>query len=270
MELKPVRNYKIPAYPTKEEVLRNPRLLKTLPERWRGNAYAAVALSSLVFMTLTACGNGTKTGKNVPLFIHGEGRGFYGCVAVAPPAFLSEDEAFDVISEEAKREGITFEKNALVFENVKMPKPYMFDDPQVDEKKEEKMGTVKANLTLDGFDETKKIGFEFVSNDDIQDWSGRGKDVHTPNDVYRFLATAKVLSKSIKNRTGDKTVAVFYDPNYKFDSKEVKDIINKYKHNTGKKNDHERMEYELKEYVKSDLREQVRDFIVWLKGQGMI
>jgi hypothetical protein len=30
------------------------------------------------------------------------------------------------------------------------------------------------------------------------------------------------------------------------------------------------MENELREQVKADLREQVRDFIDWLKGQGMI
>ncbi|NLN06027.1 MAG: hypothetical protein GX167_00200 [Firmicutes bacterium] len=55
MQVKPVRRYKIPKYPDKEETLKNPGILLSLPARWRNNAYVAVALSSLLLMTLTAC-----------------------------------------------------------------------------------------------------------------------------------------------------------------------------------------------------------------------
>ncbi len=267
MEIKPIENYKTPLYPKKEEILRNPNLLKTLPERWRGNAYVAVALSSLLFMTLTACSNkdggNAKIGKPVPIFIHGDGRGSFGCISVAPPAFLSEDEAFDVISEEAKKEGIIFEKNATILENVKIPKTDTFYSPS-EEEKSKKMGTVEADLTLDGFDKVKHIGYEFVSKDDIHEWADKNQNMWSSVEKFEFLSTADTLSQGVKDKTGDKMVAVFYDPHYKFDSKDIKNIISK------NKDDYTKMENELKEHVKVDLREQVKDFINWLKGQGMI
>jgi hypothetical protein len=60
------------------------------------------------------------------------------------------------------------------------------------------------------------------------------------------------------------TVATFYDPHYKFDSEEIQDIIN------SNREDYDIMEEKMKELVKADLREQVRDFLSWLKGQGIL
>lgn len=269
MQVKPVKEYKSPSYPAREAVFANPVLLKTLPRRWRENAYVAIAISSLFIMTLTACsnnkGNGASTGSNnggqaAPLFIHGDGRGTFGCESVAPPAFLSEEEAFSVIAEEAKREGIILKKESPTLNNIRLPETQTYYDPD----KKESMRSRKGSLQLDGFDESKKIGFEFVSKDDIYSWEHNDSGFASSVENFEFLESARILNNGIKGKSKDMTVAVFYDPNYKYDSEEVQALIK------DNKDDYKDMEIKLKDLVKSDLREQVRDFLYWLKGQGII
>lgn len=266
MQVQPVKRYKSPRYPDKEETLKNPGILLALPERWRNNAYATVALASLLFMTLTACGDKDNAGENeqftgqiAPIFIHGTGRGSFGCVSVAPPAFLSEEEAFSVIREEALREGIVFTKEAPALQSVIIPETNLY---YADEEKN--MGRQKGALVLDGYDAEKKIAFEFVSRDDIYGWVKKNNTVWSSVESFRFLEAAAILAQGLEGRTEGMQLAIFYDPHYDFKAAEIQDIVN---NNTG---DFELMEEKLKERVKADLREQVRDFLNWLKGQNII
>ncbi|HHX75624.1 MAG TPA: hypothetical protein GX699_12030 [Firmicutes bacterium] len=266
MQVKPVMYYKAPKYPDKEESLKNPRILLTLPERWRSNAYAAVALSSLLLMTLTACGDKDSTGENeqytgqvAPIFIHGVGRGSFGCVSVAPPAFLSEEEAFSVIKEEAQREGIVFTKEAPALQSVTIPETNL---NYADE--EENTGRQKGELALDGCDAEKQIAFEFISRDDIYSWAKKNNTVWSSVESFRFLEAAAILAQGLEGQTEGMQVAVFYDPHYDYATAEIQDIVNS---NT---DDFQLMEEKIKERVKADLREQVRDFLNWLKGQNII
>lgn len=265
VKVKPIAHYKPPVYPSKEEVLQNPYLLKTLPERWKGKACTVVAFSSLLLMILASCNTqdnvdnaSNEAEKAVPLFIHGDGRGSFGCESVAPPAFLSEEEAFTVIAEEAQREGIIFEREAPTLKKVTVPVTNLDYTGQ-----EKNTGRQKGDLVLDGYDEEKQIAFEFVSREDIQAWAGRS-EVWSSVESYRFLEAAEVLAEGIKGQTSPLTVATFYDPHYQFDSEEIEKIIDS---NSG---DYNMMEDAIKERVKADLREQVRDFLLWLKGQGIL
>ena len=43
-----------------------------------------------------------------PIFEHGKGRGATGCIVIAPPVFLSEEDARQAIEEELKRIKINF------------------------------------------------------------------------------------------------------------------------------------------------------------------
>ncbi|MCR3923268.1 MAG: metalloprotease [Firmicutes bacterium] len=266
MDVKPIENYKNPTYPTKEEAQKNPNLLKTMPERWRGNAYAAVAFSSLLLMTLTACsgkehvGETTGTaGQVAPLFIHGDGRGSFGCVSVAPPAFLSEEEAYSVIAEEAEREGIILTRGAPTLTDITVPKTSL----NYDSSTKNNTGTQKGDLALDGYDEEKQIAFEFVSKEDMHTWAGK-QGIMSSVETFRFLEAAEVLSKGMAGKTEQMTVATFYDPHYIYDTKEIQEIIQDHQ------GDYNVMEEKLRERVKADLREQVRDFLSWLKSQGIV
>ncbi|NLM45283.1 MAG: metalloprotease [Firmicutes bacterium] len=266
MQVKPVRRYKTPKYPDKEETLKNPGILLSLPARWRNNAYVAVALSSLLLMTLTACSDKDRATEKeqdavqvAPVFIRGVGRGSFGCVSVAPPAFLSEEEAFSVIQEEARREGIVFTKEAPVLQGVTLPETRFYYSDE-----EENTGKQKGDLVLDGYCADKKLAFEFVSRDDIVQWAKKNETLWSSVESYRFLEAAKILAQGLEGQTGGAKVAVFYDPHYDYERAEIQEIIN------GSASDFALMEEKLKERVKADLREQVRDFLHWLKGQNII
>jgi hypothetical protein len=269
MQVKPIVKYKPPVYPAREEIIKDPKLLKTLPERWKGNAYAAAAMSLLLIMTLTSCGSqnidagsteSPSKGQAAPIFVHGDGRGSFGCESVAPPAFLSEEEAFTVIAEEAKREGIIFTSDGPTLKNVIIPKTDTFYE-QEDTKEVE---GVKGDLVLDGADNSKNIAFEFVSHDDIESWLDKNSGRMSTVETFRFFDTAETLSGGMQDKTGSFSVATFYDPSFDFGSQNTQDII---KNN---KDDYKGLQEKLKDQVKNDLREQVRDFLSWLKGQGII
>lgn len=263
MNISPIGHYKEPKYPKKEVVKQNSEILKTVPQRWKGNLQVGAAFATLLIFSLSACakkesqraagneGEGTTTA----IFQHGEGRGSFGCVSVAPPAFLSEEEAFEVIQEEIKSYNIKFEKNGLTFAGVKVPETkYYLHDSTINSAK-------KRDLELDGYDREKKIAFEFVSLEDYGNWQGEEGSKSTVDD-YDFLATAKLLQKGLEKDSGETKVGVFYDPMSRLSEEEMKEINEKGEWST--------LEKRARELAKEDLREQVKDFIDWLKGQNLI
>ncbi|MDP4183245.1 MAG: hypothetical protein Q8942_19420 [Bacillota bacterium] len=318
MELKPIKNYKRPLYPTKSIVLKNPELLKNLPSRWKNNIYVCIALSSLMAVSISGCQkyegtkgasvngstydqnpdivspdssaiasvtpnlglnsgcpakNTTKVNINSsntisistnsivniptpnnnaneanklipPIFVHGDGRGSFGCVSVSPPVFLSEEEAYQVICEEAKSYGIEFIKDSIVIKDTYIPKTYIYVDV-----KGNGIGKDKGNLTVDGFDKNKKIGFEFVSKDDFIKWSVEQKCISTAEN-YNLIDAAKVLREGLAKKPDEASIGVFYDPVSKL-------LYDK----EGKIQTLQGIE---------ELKLQVRDFLSWLKAQQII
>jgi hypothetical protein len=263
MNVTPVRNYREPRYPSKEKVMENPDILKSIPQRWKGNLYVGAAFSTLLVFSLTSCvqkgtgdtGSNSEAKEVAPVFEHGSGRGSFGCVSVAPPAFLSEEEAFQVIQEELNSYNIKLEKNTLTIENIKVPETkYYLHDSSIDT-------TVKRNLELDGYDKEKKIAFEFISEEDYANWQGEEEVASSVSD-YDFLATAKMLQNELGKQNKGTNIGIFYDPMTKLSQEEREEII--------KSEDWNSLRKRAWEMTKEDLRRQVRDFIEWLKGQGVI
>ena len=91
---------------------------------------------------------------------------------------------------------------------------------------------------------------EFVSTDDIKDWRSNPRSISTV-DEYDLKGTAQRLADCTDN------VAVFYDP-----------TADDYREFTG--SNEESYVESSKEKSLEELREQVRDFLQWLKGQGVI
>lgn len=194
VDIKPVNKYRQPRYPDKLKVLSNPGALKNLPDRWKYNVQVGAALSTLLILTLTACERKGETGPvgvNVkaevaPIFEHGSGRGSFGCVSIAPPAFLSEEEAFKVIQEEGKRYGINFKTEGFTVSKVKIPET-SFQGKVTDSR--------TGNLELDGYDSGKKVGVEFISEEDYKKWASGGSTGLVDN--YDFLSAAKELRQMV-------------------------------------------------------------------------
>src|ERR1035438_3198523 len=106
MQVTPVRSRRAPQYPSQQYLAEHLELLSIVPERWKSNPLVLRVLASVVSLTFAAEAAHAQTpapaaSHVAPLFIHGEGRGAFGCVATNPPIFLSEDEAKQVIREEA-------------------------------------------------------------------------------------------------------------------------------------------------------------------------
>lgn len=259
MKITPVKKYKSPNYPIRRIILENPDVLKLLPNRWKNNIYTATALSTLLMITLSSCENtekavikkGTLEKKALvsPIFEHGSGRGSFGCDSVAPPSFISEEEAFQVIQEEAKNYGINFDKSSLDLKDVKLPYTNLYPEP------ENTNGTTISShigsLKLDGFDKIKKIGFEFVSQTDYREWQKK-QGMFSTVETYDFLPASKVLRDGINENHGDTSIGVFYNPMI---SPQYGVILK---------------DVEAKLKAEEELKQQVRDFFEWLKAQGII
>lgn len=267
LELKPLKKYDQPRYPDKQTVLSTPEILDPLPERWKNNVVVGTALSTLLVLTLTACAKPTRvsvtgegSGKSAgvaPIFEHGTGRGSFGCVSVAPPAFLSEEEAYQVIQEEIKKYGIAFEKAGFDLRGVQIPETrYSSIQPQPGGGTAESPlvnSSQSGSLAIDGYDAAKKIGYEFISTDDYGAWLDKKGGMYSTVQSYDFLAAAKILREGLANKTGDNTFGIFYDPVTRLSS-DGKPIVGNL----------------TKVMAKEDLRAQVKDFLEWLRAQGIV
>jgi hypothetical protein len=252
MKISPLRNYPLPRYPTQMDILRDPALLRALPVRWSARPAVCIALLLSLSSGLFGCSlatqdspsetttEGTTLGptprptlnQTIPVFIHGDGRGAYGCVSVTRPVFMSEDEAAYIIRDEAEKRGVHFTAKRSV-DSIEFPAtnlaPHSLESTRMEK-------TWQGIIELDGYDPTLNIGYEFVSTDDIIAWAdSRGCSV----EEYDMKDTAERLAKVVLN------TAVFYDPG-------------------------ERTENNIAIDRTEDLRRQVRDFLDWLAGQGII
>jgi len=244
MKVTPVSKYGLASYPTKPILDEHPEVLRLVPQRWRANPVVLAALSGLVTLAAgckqAAAQSTQAVGVVAPIFIHGEGRGTFGCEAVNPPVFLSEAEAFEVIYEEAKKAGITFAKGGPELGDIEKA---VHAYPKPDQ---------KVKLKADGADKKRSISFVFVSQQDASNWNPPS---NSSIDRYDAKKDAQSLAKEIKAAYLAENVGVFYEP------------FAQAKSPTG---DWQQVEKKTKEIDKAELRKQVKDFIQWLKAQKVI
>ena len=299
MEISPVKSYKKPNYPTREYFILNSAELKDyIPAKWRNNKIIAGALAVL----LLGSGNNQKdktinkekialvknindginknadtiAKKNIPsiapIFIHGDGRGATGCVVMNPPVFLTEEEARQVIETELKKENIIFDKKNLKINEISFPKKWGFKENEAD------------TVIMDGYSSKYNIAYEFISADDYMHFGGEwdGSTVHS----YDLVKAAENLRNKMKEY-GKLNTAIFYDPMMYPDNNTSKnstyrllveynnlldkDIDNE--ENKGKELGYSKYEKQSKNYSKKSielLKQQVRDFLEWIKKEGIL
>lgn len=293
MKIQPLKTIHQPNYPQKENV--SAADLKTsIPKRWVTCSAAKVALGTLAVMSLVGCSsNGdkiphttsTKQSAEVnttqpvqliddyategevmvpmisvaPLFVHGDGRGTLGCIMVAPPVFMSEDEALVIINEVAKEYGLEFsDKEEIEFHEVIAPVTYIHRDS-----KEEAEGVQRqpATFVMDFADEEHNIALEYVSVDDVRDWNA-AKSGKIPQN-YNTQDAAEQLTQGLEfaapDTFDDYAAGVIYDPCT------YPNTDDQERH---KPTDEEREN--AREDSISDLKQQVKDFFEWLRSQGII
>ncbi|MCL1859401.1 MAG: hypothetical protein FWF92_09265 [Oscillospiraceae bacterium] len=315
VKVMPVKKYAFPKYPTLEDAQCAPLLLRKLPSRWEKNAKVVAAVGLLGAMTLTSCGilepkNNTGTGYSAesenflnvaPIFVHGEGTGSMGCVMIAPPVFLSEQEALAIIKSETETSGLNFSA---------VPPEYTATNNKAKETSQYSWENQKyvlggGNVGLDLYDDKKGVAVTYISmleaeeryvdkNGEVTMWSSVSS--------YHSKELAELTADDFSQQNGDISVGVLYDPGTDWQSDGQKRILEEYNTKTSevyktyyephiiyddegfvdtdkmdlyeyrRKYDEAIKEYEenTKAIIEEDLRAQIRDFIEWLQSQGII
>lgn len=315
MRVRPVSSYKVPSYPTRLVVNENPdELIRHAPKSWKaiGEFSSIVALLAAASGCMNSNAQGAapaagpqvttpaltsakrvppnRGGRNAavvaPIFNHGEGQGGTGCVSVAPPVFLSEEEAIQVITDELRSVGIQSYRQNVDWPEVKIaPRTYEFDPKKM---KGKEIEGKPQTFNVDLIDDKKNVRIEFISRQDYVPLGG----ISTPD-----LSVQGYDCKEIAQRAADKVqaqakgtyFASFYDPIYRLeDMNAYRDAYESWEaewmKNHPKPTDREEWQEFIKflnekekvftdkiaEESKRLLRLQVKDFIDWLKGQGII
>jgi hypothetical protein len=268
MQVTPVREYAAPRFPTHQILEQHPELMRIVPRRWSSSPVVLTALAGVCLLLDASRASGAASPKApvstvAPMFVHGGGMGGYGCVAVAAPLYLTEDEARSIIADEAKRAGIVFKSPGRTLPAVDIPvvKEYEQVVPRDDKGNLKAVPTTcptqKSSLELDGTDGKHGISFEFVSREDF----GAMAKGATPVSTYLsedILGSAAALRKGLERAKPGGRVAVFYDP------------VAWGKEFAGPGEEISKATGDSMKQAREDLRAQVRDFVKWLKAQGVI
>lgn len=275
MKIQPIRRYRSPAFPTSAVLEQHPELLRIIPTRWRNHPLALQAMAATASLFLASCQTGSHPSKSThhatiaPLFPHGDGRATFGCIVVLPPVCLSEEDARQVIVEEAQRHGIHFQEGGTVRLRTDTK-----DWPVLAKRYCDVPRTI--DFPLDGRDPEKGISFECLSA--FQDDSVMALYPELPRNfgcsVYEvnLPRDASVLKTKIAQSGITDTVALFYAPMKQYDSDEMKEegVDEAVKFREQAATFLERKTPETQALLREELRLQVRDFIDWLKAQGIL
>jgi hypothetical protein len=288
MEIKPVGIAVYPQYP-KREGISSEQIKDSVPQRWAGSHAAKIALGALAAMSLAGCTPPRTAGVPIapsptteemvsqspvvddvlmgevmaptisvaPLFEHGDGMGAFGCDMVTPPVFLTEDEALSVINNVAKEYGLTFSaKGAPALANVLQPVTNIY------EPEEKAAPDTVVTLTPDFADAAHGVVLEFVSVEDVRSWH-KDQGFASSVESYDALDAAEQLSEALESAaadTGGCTVGVLYDPCEQQDPQNGGDWEAAVRD----------AEAQSRARSEAALAAQVRDFLEWLKAQGVI
>jgi hypothetical protein len=260
MRIIPVVRTPSASYPTRDVLNANPELLRRLPNRWQGNvalAAAMAATSTLVALhgnVVRADDQLTPTAQVAPLFMHGAGRGAYARPATGPQGMISEEEARQVIVEEFKVAGLTLQPDALTIPDTYLPMTN-YNNPVVAMK--------PGALLLDLADQTRKVAVEYVSFEDYYVWAGNSVGAGTVATI-ESKAAAQLLRAGLAAKAPAGSYGVIYDP-----LPSQAELVERAKQAEAE-NDLTYLAEPRRALANEDLRAQVKDFLSWLKTQGVI
>jgi len=262
ISITPVKKYAAPKYPTKTDAKRSPDLLRKLPSRWEKNAKVVAAMGLIGAMTLASCGlltpqyqnsstwgglksfvdtiiekaknnNNNNNTENVIETTDYDDM-FYLAGEPMPPSYLTEEDALAIIKTMAETYGLTLEN----------------DTPE------------HINVPMDLYDSEHKVGVDYQEyrykysgskSYEILDSIAMGwfydTDIWGNAECDRLYVEYTEKSNEIRD--------VYYETNY--DEYRIR-----------QNEAYEEYEAKIAAVVEEELREQVRDFIEWLQGQGII
>jgi len=285
MTINPVEHIPVPGYPDKYDETSRQALAAARPRRWI-TAPVAAGLAATVAIGFSGCGTFAAEGlpaqttetptqttaetaassaattdyillgdpvpvpvpadAYIPLFEYGEGTGSIGCVSIAAPVFLSEEEAFAIVSAAFAEVGVMLRRNSATRPATL---PVTVVDTWDDHAPKTKPGKLMPDALAD------ELPVEFVSREDVKAWEYKpaGK-IQTWSSVssYAMKGAAQTLAE---NNPG---LVVFYDPVSYWDMAG----------NGGSNGDfgYAPTEGEARAESQRLLRQQVQAFVAWLEG----
>jgi hypothetical protein len=291
MKTRVVKRYRAPRYPAKLQVLADPALLRqNVPPAWLAVPQLAGAVALFLSANTTLCRGADKGAGSAgaavvaPIFNHGEGRGATGCIVVAPPVFLSEEEALQMIEEEMAKGGVNLTEKKHPLSQVTKPLAHQLEDgkgnitiqPRGAGGKRDWLSPgagKEGSFEVDALDPKKRIAVEFVSTADFQQRCGSswerpdGSMCISSVSTYLVKDYAGFVAKHVKDQSKEKLYfGALYDPCgcvMPKDSPPTNDL----------KVWQQRYEAAAKaSKAESErlLRLQVQDFVKWLQAQGAI
>jgi len=219
MDLKPLKHYGKPDFPTQDILDAHPELLRLLPRRWRQHTLILTAVTAVgalaagcrsqvaVAEVQPADAPPPAPSRVAPVFQHGDGRGAFGGVG-SSTVFLSEDDARQTIVDEGKRAGIDFSAAGKRFEEFNIPVTWTVYGGD----KKPEPTVQRRELVLDGMDATKGIGYEYVSQADFTAWHSKDNEMHSTAWSQDLLAPARQLRDELAEAKPAGAYGVFYDP----------------------------------------------------------
>ena len=272
----------MPAYPTKLDVLAEPELLaRYVPPAWLAKAEVAGALSAFLAVNAAGCADKAKSSQPhvdprlanaaivAPVFEHGDGRGATGCIVVSPPVFLSEEEALQIIEEELTHAGLELSARNVDLPDVVIPR--RSEDLVWDAVKGEwrwrlvELSDTGTPLRTNFQDAKRRVALTYV--DHVSYCALGGPASFSTVDGYNLKEVAHFVADKLSASGTGGYFGVFYDPLVEFAP--VVDWVAAVDGKRIRMSWEEEKEHALRE-SKRLLREQVKDFADWLKGQGVI
>ena len=274
MNIKPVEHPVEPGYPDKYAEESRRALASAQPRRWIAAPLAA-GLAATVALGLSGCGEHVVMGEMaiptevtinsgipyseeylakiaaanvIPLFEFGEGTGSIGCMSIAAPVFLSEEEAFAILSAAFAEAGVMLRRNNKTRQGTL---PVTIIDTWDDKAPKTKKGSLKPDALAGD------IPVEFVSREDVKAWeyepTGPMRTTSSAGS-YKMKDAAQALSE---NNPG---LVVFYDPVTYWDITGQGERYEDFRFTN--------TEQEARAESEQLLREQVQAFIEWLQAEG--
>jgi hypothetical protein len=189
--------------------------------------------------------------KIARIFSHGDGTGAIGCEVMSPPVFISEDEARKIIFTALKKEN-------LIFSITNTP-VLKFDAPPIAndcffEKQKKNVKKAKVEIQMDGYNKKYNLAIEYVSTADFKKFKNDDACESTV-EGFNTKGAAELIMNELKTQ-GTTNAVVFYDPM----------PLVSYR-NTELYGD---PEIRINNLAREQLLAQVKDFIEWIKKEGII
>lgn len=173
-----VKKYKAPSYPRLKEFNRI-GLRTALPTSWKSRFAAGILTTGALAAALSGCGNEFRT-AGVPL----------------PTEGLTEQQACYII-QNALEEYSIYLKETTDISDLVVPMNVMKKDSS-----EASLEQVPYKVVLDGLDTDKKVGFEYLTSDDYNEWLKQNE-----NDLVSLVTSNETLLAD----SGELKVGIFHE-----------------------------------------------------------